>query len=302
VTSGFEFVGVIECRAALGEGAVWDDVRGEFLWTDIEGRALYRWNWDTRKIARLDLAQRLGSFALIEGESDWLVAASEKDFHLLSRESGQTRKLARIEDGFGYTRLNDGRADRQGRFWAGTMAETRPAPDGSLGSLYCLEAGHPPRTTLSGIQISNSLCWGPNGRVMYHADSPANLIREFSFDPSTAAVGEGRDLARTAAGIHPDGSCVDAQGYLWNAQWGASRVVRYSPSGEIDHVLELPCSQPSCPAFGGADLDYLFITTARVDLSETELANEPMAGNVLIYRTPFKGLRESRASHRFLGR
>lgn len=300
MTAGFEFVGDIDCHAILGEGAVWDDQSAEFLWTDIDGLALHRWSWATRKSTRLTLRERLGSFALIDGEKDTLIAASEKTFHLLSRETGATRELARVDDGFAHTRLNDGRCDRHGRFWAGTMAEQRPAPDGSFGSLYCLQPGCAPRGTLSRVMISNSLCWSPDGRRMYFADSPTNLIRSFAFDPATGAIGEGRDFAHTATGVHPDGSCVDAEGYVWNAQWGASCVVRYSPAGEIDLVLHLPCSQPSCTAFGGPDLDHLFITTASVGLSEVELASEPMAGNILIYRTPFRGLKESRASRAFL--
>jgi sugar lactone lactonase YvrE len=294
-----EFVTAIRTGAALGECAIWDDTRQEFLCTDIEGRALYRWNWATQQSTRLGLPDRLGSFALIEG-SDWLVAAAEKSFHLLSRATGERRELARVEEGWPYTRLNDGRADRQGRFWAGTMAEQRPAPDGSSGSLYCLAPGQPPRPTLSGVMISNSLCWSPDGDRMYFADSLSNLIRAYRFEPDSGTLNDGEDFARTPKGVHPDGSCVDAQGGLWNAQWGASQVVRYTPDGRIETVLKLPCSQPSCIAFGGPDLDHIFITTARVDLSAEALASEPLAGDVLVYKTGYRGLRESLASKAFL--
>lgn len=293
------FVTAIGIDAALGECALWDNARQEFLCTDIDGRALYRWDWSTQGTIRLDLPDRLGAFALIDG-ADWLIAAAEKSFHLLSRETGEHREVARVEEGMRFTRLNDGRADRRGRFWAGTMAETRPAPDGSSGSLYCLAPGQPPRRVLTGVAISNSLCWSPEGDRMYFADSPTHLIRTYRFEPESGAVSEPRDFARAPAGVHPDGSCIDAEGCLWNAQWGAARVVRYSPDGRIDRVVELPCSQPSCVAFGGPDLDHLFVTTARVGLSDAALATEPLAGSVLVYRTPFRGLPESRASRAFL--
>ena len=147
---------------------------------------------------------------------------------------------------------------------------------------------------LTGIAISNSICFSPDGRHLYFADTPHRLILRYDIDR-----GDRRDLqsavfARTPPGAFPDGSNVDAEGHLWNAQWGAGRVVRYAPDGSISGAIDVPASQVSCVAFGGADLDLLFVTSARVDLSPAALEREPHAGDLFVYKVNVKGLAEPR--------
>ena len=144
------------------------------------------------------------------------------------------------------------------------------------------------------VSIANGLCWSPDGDWMYFADSPERTIWRFAVDRETGLPGEREVFARTPEGAYPDGACIDASGCYWSAQWGASRVVRYTPEGSIDQVIETPVSQPSCVAFGGPDLRQLCITTARDGLDDAGIAAEPLAGDILIYRVETTGLAEDR--------
>jgi sugar lactone lactonase YvrE len=228
---------------------------------------------------------------MVEG-SERIIAAFESGFAFYHPESGQLDWIERPEHAAANVRFNDGRVDRQGRFWAGSMVEGAGPPTGKLYSL----TGSSSQVHLSGIAISNSLCFSPDGRQLYFADSPHRLILRYDLDPGTGALSNRQVFARTPAGAYPDGSQVDAQGYLWNAHWGAGRIVRYAPDGSISGAIEVPASQVSCVAFGGRQLDLLFVTSARVDLTPTQLASEPNAGDLFIYRLDVKGLADARFS------
>ncbi|HSC68347.1 MAG TPA: SMP-30/gluconolactonase/LRE family protein, partial [Cellvibrio sp.] len=161
-------------------------------------------------------------------------------------------------------------------------------------SLYSLKADGSVSQHLTGLHISNALCWSPDSRKLYHADSPTHSIRVYDFDVQTGALSNSKIFAQTETGIEPDGACVDAEGFLWNAQWGGSRVVRYAPDGNKNLVLDMPVSQATCVAFGGKNLNLLAVTSARIGLSDEVLQQQPHAGNLFIFETDFTGLPESR--------
>jgi sugar lactone lactonase YvrE len=146
----------------------------------------------------------------------------------------------------------------------------------------------------SGIEISNGICWSPDGTRFYFADSPLRAIYCYDFHLATGAIANRREFVRTPEGAHPDGATVDSEGCLWSAHWGAGRIVRYKPDGAIDAVLEVPASQPTCVAFGGPELDLLFVTSARDGLTEADLARQPSAGDVFVYKMGCAGLAENR--------
>lgn len=277
-----------------GEGVQWNADDGCVWWTDISGRGLHRLRVDTRHHTAFPTPERLGCFAFIEGDSR-LLAAFESGFALFTPDTGETVWLARPEpDGTG-RRFNDGRVDRQGRFWAGTMVEDAARAPAASAGLFRLDA-HGPVKVLDGIGIANGLCWSPDGQWMYFADSTTRCIRRYRFDAATGKPSAPQVFASTPEGIEPDGSTVDAGGGVWNAQWGGGRVVRYSPAGEVDEVIEVPgASQPSCVAFAGERLDLLCVTTARIGLSAAALASQPNAGHLFLYETSHRGLPECRA-------
>jgi sugar lactone lactonase YvrE len=160
------------------------------------------------------------------------------------------------------------------------------------GALYCLDRQLQASNKLSGLSISNSLCWSPDSKIMYHTDTPSRRIFRYDFDSYSGALSNPAVLLRTERGCFPDGSTVDAQGYIWNAQWGASRIVRYSPKGEEDFILPLSVSQPTCVAFGGPQMDRLFVTSAHQGLSAVALAAQPEAGNLLVFQTDVQGIQD----------
>jgi L-arabinonolactonase len=287
----------LELENKLGEGVIWDPVGGIFWWTDIEGHRLYRYQLANQDLQSWTTPERLASFALVEPGSfsgsaeQRMIAGFESGFAYYEPESGLLEWLINTDTDNPHARLNDGRADRQQRFWAGGMVEPLGSA-GDAGKLYCLDRDLQCTEKLNGIAISNSLCWSPNSQILYHTDTPTQRIDQYDFNPVTAALSNRREFVATEAGCYPDGSTVDSQGYVWNAQWGGSQIVRYSADGTTDLVLPLPVSQPTCVAFGGANLDILFITSARQGLSDQAVKEQPLAGSCFIYQTPFRGIND----------
>lgn len=281
-----KLIETVRVQNELGEGIIWDADGAAAWWTDIQGSALYRYSPEDKQLQQWATPERLGCFALV-ANSDQLICGFASGFAYYSPITGAVDWLGKIEQDNPGTRLNDGRADRQGRFWAGSMVETG---DQGAGALYCLDQRLQISSHISGLSISNGLCWSPESSRMYHTDTPSQCIYGYDFDADTGAVSNQSLLLRTEAGCFPDGSTVDAEGYIWNAQWGGSQVVRYSPEGEVDFVLPLPVSQPTCVAFGGPDLNLLFVTSAYQGMSADKRAAEAGAGDLFIYQTDVCGI------------
>jgi sugar lactone lactonase YvrE len=236
----------------LGECPLWDEREAVLWWIDIRGRALKR--YDGKQVTVTPVAEPPGSIALRRGGG--LIVALASGVYAL--QAAQTKLVVRPPQHEQDLRFNDGRCDRAGRFWVGTLAEPDFPPRGVL---YRIEPDGRASAMRSGVRVPNSLAWSPDGRTMYFADSPRHKIWACDYDPASGNVGRERVFAGPHPGF-PDGSCVDADGCVWNAEWGASRVVRYTPRGEVDRVVRVPANNPSCCCFGGARLDTLYITSA----------------------------------------
>lgn len=287
----------IRAANVLGEGVLWDDVAGLLWWTDIQSSELLRYDWTSQHLQRTVLPYRLGSFGLINGSSA-IIAAFASGIALFNPDSAALQWLARPEMDASYMRFNDGRVDRQGRFWTGTMIERDSVPGDA--TLYSVNTNGVTEVREQGLRVTNGICSSPDGRRLYLADSPRAVIFCYDLDPECGTLHHRRVFARTTGGAVPDGANVDEDGCVWSAQWGGSSIVRYRPDGQIDRLLELPVSQPTCVAFGGADRDLLFVSTARDGLSALQLAEQPLAGHVLVYRTNVHGLPEPRYRADFL--
>jgi sugar lactone lactonase YvrE len=270
----------------LGEGPVWCPRAQALWWVDIQAPAVRRWQAATGAVRSWTMPEPVGSLALRGGG---LLVALKRGLAFLDTDTGALTPAAPPHGEDADMRFNDGRCDRQGRFWAGTMGEANPTPRGHL---YRLDPATGVAAVLHGIAIPNGLCWSPDGRTMYFADSPTRTILAFAYDPATGALGERRVFARVAPPGIPDGAIVDAEGYMWSAEYGGGRITRYAPDGRVDRRLALPVSQPTCCAFGGPDLSTLFVTCARAGLSAATLAAEPLAGAVLAYEPGVRGLPE----------
>ena len=289
---------VVDGRNTLGEGIIWDDRGGRLFWTDIEGSELWSHAPATGALQRWPLPERLCSLALTDDDGRLLLAlASGLAFFDLA--SGGLDRICDVEADLPTTRLNDGRTDRQGRFVFGAFNQAEN-PKEAIGGFYRLNHDLTlERLPLGGVAIANSICFSPDGRTMYYADSATREIRCCDYDIDTGAVSNLREFVPAdAAPGDPDGSTIDAAGYLWSTRWGAGQVVRFAPDGTVDRVLTLPAPQPTCPAFGGPGLDVLFVTSATVGLQADQLANAPKSGGVFAYALPVRGLAEVRFTGR----
>jgi L-arabinonolactonase len=280
----------VDAANQLGEGIVWSPPHRKIFWTDIIGKAFWSFDPATRRAEKRDLPNRLACFAPLGGEA--ILAGFADGLARFDLASGLHEPLAAIEAHLPTTRLNDGKLDRAGRLVFGTMDEApRREP---LGSVWSYDGRGAPRFLFGDILISNSIAFSPDGRRMYFADTPLKKIFVFDYDLEKGAVSNRRLFAEVGPeGGYPDGSAVDAEGYLWNAEWGGARVVRYSPDGRIDRVIPLPCSQITCCAFGGDDLATLYITSARDGLDEAARAAQPHAGALFCVSPGVAGLADT---------
>lgn len=285
-----EPLSVIRVANELGEGIVWDERTQAFVWTDILARRLYRLPWGSDTPVTIDLPDRLGSFALTD-DPDIIIAAFAPGFARYRLSDGQCDWLARPALPHG-VRFNDGRVDRLGNFVAGTMVENVAAAGGKdRAVLYRLEEDASLSELVHGLHISNSLCWSPDGRTMYHGDSPAQAITEYGYDARGARY---QRIISLFDDGYPDGATVDAAGRIWVALWAAGCVAVLDPAGARLATVPLGASQPTCTAFGGPDLDILAVTSARTELSDAALADQPDAGALFLFRTGARGLAEAR--------
>ena len=288
-----ELLRTIPVGNILGEGVLWDNKNQSIWWTDIETAQLFRYDINSEQLSTFIMPYRVGSFGLTQ-HADQLIVAFDRGIALYHLKTENLQWLATPESHLPNNRFNDGKVDRQGRFWAGTMVETiadNSASPSTNAALYCINHKSQCAKVYENISISNGLCWSPDSLTMYHADSQQHKIFQYDFNPNTAAVSNKRSFVTTDPLIFPDGSEVDAAGYLWNAQWGGGQVVRYCPDGKVDLTLKLPVTNPTSIAFGGPDLDWLIITSAKNLLSAEQIDIEQFAGDVFIYKlSNIKGL------------
>lgn len=283
-------IDTVRVKNELGEGVTWDHTASKVWWTDIQQRKLYRYDPETMQLEHWDTPERLCCFAPREN-GQGLVAAFESGFAFYTPETAEFEWIVKLEADNPGTRFNDGRTDRNGRLWAATMVEDKKAAT-YFGSLYCLNHDLSVTQTIGGLSIPNSLCWSPDGRTMYHTDTPSRQINRYDYNNECGTFDNQRSFITTKPDCYPDGSIVDARGFLWNAQWGSNTVVRYSPEGDQDLVVNIPASQPSCVAFGGRDLNLMFVTSAWQGLNNEARLADAEAGNLFVFQTDYSGLVE----------
>jgi len=280
---------VLAIRAGLGESPVWDGREGALYWIDGRKPSINRFDSMTNRNRAFTTPEPVHAIALTQ--SYRLFCAFEASLGFYDLKTGAIERVARPISGID-DNLNDGACDRAGRFWVGSKARDWVTRVGALfrcdpdGTLHRLDEG---------FQLSNGLGWSPDNRTMYFIDSAPREIYAYDFDLASGAIRDRRTLVRIAEehGL-PDGMTVDAEGFLWVAQWSGGRVVRYDPEGTISRVIEMPVRRPTSVSFGGPDLRTLFITSGTMRMSEAELAAEPLAGNLYALGTEVQGLPEPR--------
>lgn len=280
---------LLDCRNQLGEGIRWNGAQQKLYWVDIQRAQLWAMTLDDRSTETWDLPERIGSFAF--RRSGGLLVALESGLHDFDPASGAVTRLTSFETDLPTTRMNDGVCDRQGRFVVGGLDERGLRP---LSSVVSYGADGVLATLISDVGCTNSLAFSSDGGAMYFADTSDRYIYRYTYDSANGRLGDRNLFASLpVGGGRPDGSTVDAQDHLWNAEWGGSRVTCYDPEGVIAARVTLPVSNITCCTFGGPDLTTLFITSARDGLSDEQLAAQPNAGSLFVCDLAAVGLKHS---------
>lgn len=250
---------VADLKTTLGEGPLWDVEQQRLYWLDsFDGRIL-RCTADGRELRAWDVGQKIGSMAL-RREGDRALVALQGGIHDLDLASGELTLIHAPEPDLPHNRLNDGKVDRQGRFVFGSMDTLE---ESASGRLYRLDPDLSLHVLDEGIICSNGPCWSPDGSTLYFTDTWTGEQWTYAYDTATGTVGERRTRNRidTADGGAADGATVDAEGYLWQALVYAGQLVRYTPDGQVDRIIEMPVKKVTSVMFGGPELDVLYVTS-----------------------------------------
>lgn len=277
----------VDSRCELGEGPQWHANSGRLYWCDILGKRLHWLSPATAESGHYALDQKVSLAAPLDDGG--LLLVGEHSLARFDPGSSTTTHFADFEADNPITRSNDARIDRHGSLWLSSMGQQA---EPNAGSLYRLHRG-----TLSqlrtGLTIPNALCFSPDGTTAYFTDTPTGVVMRWALDDQGWPIGEPVPFADFSNHTgNPDGAVVDSQGCLWLALWGAGQVVRLNVEGQIIGRVELPVSQPSCPAFAGADLKTLYITTAQEGFTPDQLAKEPDGGALFSAHIDIAGLAE----------
>lgn len=257
-------------------------------WVDINAPSLNRFDPHSGRNIAWPMLEAIGCFSL--REEGGFVAALRSGIWFVAPDGTLNGKVTDAPYDPVYHRFNDGRADAQGRFWAGSMNEKR---DASTAHLYRLDPDLTLVPMISGITISNGLAWSPDSLTMYHADTPTRTITAWDFDPMTGDVANRRVFARfPGVTERPDGAAVDCEGCYWSAFYNGGKIVRISPHGEVLAAFPLPAMCPTMCAFGDSDLKTLYVTTARQRREAEELARLPQSGGIFAMRVDVPGMAE----------
>ncbi|MGE4610913.1 MAG: SMP-30/gluconolactonase/LRE family protein [Paracoccaceae bacterium] len=272
----------------LGEGPLWHPLREELFWFDIIGNTLYCRENDIKR--SWTFSEHVSAAGWID--SDTLMIASESALLRFDINTGNSEIVHPLEADNPVTRSNDGRADPWGGFWIGTMGKSAEQEAGAIYRYYLGEL----RELYPQITISNAICFSPDQRFAYFSDTAQSKIWCQNLNEKDGwPVGAPEVfLDFTNTGINPDGAVCDSAGFLWNAQWGAARLARYSPDGEFVEAVNMPTDNITCPSFGGPDLKTLFATSAKQGLSGEKLKAQTLAGRTFVSDAVVSGQREHR--------
>lgn len=282
---------VVDARATLGEGPLWDVDRGILWWVDILGGIVHALDPTTGHDEAIEVGQAVGAVALRHDGS--LLAVGQDAILALDPQTWRLDPVFAFARENPPRRSNDAKPDPAGRLWIDRMPFDHAA---GMGSLRRLSRDLQLEAIISDITIPNGLAWSPDGGTMYFAESMSRVVTAYDFDVATGAISGGRPFIRIGAGMGlpanavPDGIAVDADGFVWVAVWNGYCVVRIAPDGVIVGRVDLPVSQASSVAFGGPDMTDLYITSAREDFDEAAAAREPLAGGLFRFAATVRGL------------
>lgn len=275
----------LDAHSVLGEGAIWDAEQQVLYWVDIDPGLVHIYDPVTRKDRSLSVGQPVGT--VVKRKSGGLMLAVRNGFMSLDVKTGTTSLIATPQDHSPDNRFNDGKCDPAGRFWAGTM-ET----PSRKGALFRLDTDLSVHKMLDNVGCSNGIVWSFDKKTMYYIDSNTRKIDAFGYDDATGAISNRHTIVTVQESYgSPDGMTMDADQKLWVAHWDGGCVCRWDPStGQLLQKIQLPVSRPTSCAFGGPNLDILYITSASTELEPAALAQQPEAGGLFSFRPGVRGL------------
>ena len=286
--SRVEHVAAVNNKA--GEGPIWSSQEQALYWIDIYNPCVYRFYPATGKLESLDVALPITALAL--RASGGMAAATRNGFAFWDPRTLEFDFIANPQADKPYIRFNDGAVDPCGRFWAGTMNEEDP--EASDGCLYRLDPDGSIHRMATGFTVANGIGWSPDNRTMYFTDSLRRMILAYDYDSAAGAISNRRPFVHVPEEEgFPDGLTVDSEGFVWSAHWGVYKVRRYDPTGKVEREIMLPVQNVTSCAFGGENLDELYITSAWQSLSEEERKKQqPFAGDLFRVKVEVKGREE----------
>lgn len=281
---------VLDVRAELGEGPTWSREERRLYWVNINGHTVNRYDPTTGVNEVCQLPEQVGSFVL--REQGGLVVAVRSGFHFLDFDTAALTAIVDPEADKPDNRFNDGRCGPDGRFWVGTMRDPQD-PAQRTGALYCLDTDLSWRTMVPDVGVSNGLAFSPDGGTMYYADTRQETIWTFDFRAEDGTLSNRRVFATTHdLPGRPDGGCVDAEGFYWSANVDGWQMVRFAPDGSVDRTIKLPVQKPTMPAFGGDNLEIMYITSIGSGGSTPLQPGQPQAGSIFACEPGVRGLPE----------
>lgn len=277
---------VERASALVGEGPVWLPQEQALYWVDIKGLKLHRYDAANGSAQTWAAPERIG--ALIPRRAGGFVALAKSGVYTVDTSFARFDKQCAPETDRPGNRFNDAKCDPMGRLWAGTMDD---AEQDASGRLYRFDSLNAPTRVRDNINLSNGLGWSPDGTKMYFVETLRRVIWLYDYDVADGAATAARVFAEIPESDgYPDGLCVDADGCIWLAHWGGWRLTRFTPHGRADRVVHMPVPQLTSCAFGGTNLDTLYITSAAIGLSDTAKAEAPLAGSLFAFAPGVKGL------------
>lgn len=262
-------------RHQLAEGPFWCAQQQTLYWVDIPACQVWCWHQVSNQTQHWTLPKKVSAVFTTQGER--LLVTLADGVAYLDKQTGELEYLCELDTDIPGNRSNDAKCDPEGILWVGTMDD---AEQKASGRLWKVTAEGKKTLMLEDIGISNTLAWDLSRGRFYFGDSMTRKVHAFPY-PEFYDIRSQKAFFEVKEGIGADGSCIDQQACLWNANWDGSRMVRYSPEGEVLQTIELPFKKPTSCVFGGVDGNTLFITSASVASSEEELANQPLAGHVV---------------------
>ena len=286
---------LLGCENTLGEGITYSSVNNNLYWLDINNTSkLFKLNLSSNKSEIFELPEIVTATSV--KSDDELILASNNGLNLFTISSKKFERVLNIEDQLKLTRSNDGGSDAHGRFWLGTM-QNNFDKDGNdipindnIGKLYKVDIDMNISVAEEGLGIPNTFVWNPNNTKFYFTDTLNGKILSYNFELESGELSNKKDFAQFERG-HPDGSTIDTDGCIWNCRWGGSCIVRFTPTGEVDQIIEMPVQNITNCIFGGSDMKTLFVTTAS---NEGKNKNE-LDGNLFSINLNYQGIEDNKS-------